>query len=387
MIIMEEPYISDVLQLTAKNLNIPVLKNDAVKKLGISTSLNYLADAEAISGIKNNPNIRVYSNSENSINWISENLSFTSLPSQIEVFKDKAKFRNLISKMYPNFFFKEIEMSELEHFCLEGIKFPFVIKPTVGFLSLGVYVVNSMEEWGNIVKGIKADTKKFDGLFPIEVMNSSNFIIEEFIEGKEFAVDVYFDENSKPVILNIFEHPFVGLDDVSDRVYISSKEIILNNIGKFQPILEKIGELTALKNFPMHIELRVSENGVVPIEVNPMRFAGWCTTDLGYYAYGINLYEYYFENKKPDWPEILKDKEGILYYFAMADIPKSIDNKSILSFDYASFMRNFSNPLEVRKIDYKNNPLFAIVFAQTNDYTEVETILKLDITKYIKGEI
>lgn len=58
-----------------------------------------------------------------------------------------------------------------------------------------------------------------------------------------------------------------------------------------------------LKNFPAHIEIRIDKNGNInPIEVNPLRFGGWCTTgDISWYAYGFNSYEYFLKGKKPDW--------------------------------------------------------------------------------------
>jgi hypothetical protein len=41
-----------------------------------------------------------------------------------------------------------------------------------------------------------------------------------------------------------------------------------------------IGKATEISNFPVHIKVRVDKSGnVIPIEVNPMRFAG-CTTDI-----------------------------------------------------------------------------------------------------------
>lgn len=35
-------------------------------------------------------------------------------------------------------------------------------------------------------------------------------------------------------------------------------------------------------NFPVHVEIRVKEDKICPIEFNPMRFAGLCTTDIAY---------------------------------------------------------------------------------------------------------
>jgi len=126
-------------------------------------------------------------------------------------------------------------------------------------------------------------------------MNFSKFIIEECIEGDEFAIDAYYNPSGKPVILNILRHPFSSDTDVSDRVYYTSKEIIMEHLDTFRNTLESIGGIACLSSFPVHVEVRVDQYGkVIPIEFNPMRFAGWCVTDIAYSAYGINTYEYYF---------------------------------------------------------------------------------------------
>ncbi len=97
--------------------------------------------------------------------------------------------------------------------------------------------------------------------------------------------------------------------DVRDRIYTTSKLIIEENLADFTDFAGKIGKLAQLKNFPVHIEVR-RENGVLmPIEVNPMRFGGWCTTaDISHLAYGFNPYLCYFLQEKPNWDEALKRK-------------------------------------------------------------------------------
>ena len=100
-------------------------------------------------------------------------------------------------------------------------------------------------------------------------------------------------------------------DDVSDRLYITSADIIRKYQPVFTEFLEKLGKLANLKNFPLHAEVRIDSGGrLLPIEINPMRFGGMCTTaDLASRAYGYNLYEYCFGQKEPAWEELLKGRE------------------------------------------------------------------------------
>lgn len=385
MFILEEPYVSPLLLETAEKNRFSILTNSIADKFKNSYNLNILSEKSAINLFNSDENPLIYSNSENSINWVMNNFGNSNLAKNIKLFKDKNKFRELLSSIYPDFFFREYGIDELEALNIDTIVKPFIIKPTVGFLSLGVYTVSSNEEWNNTLSALKENINKFAEMFPADVVNYSKFIIEEFIEGEEFAVDAYFSKSGKPVILNIFQHPFVSENDVSDRVYITSKEIIENNLERFSDLLSKIGKLSDLKSFPMHIELRVSKSGkIVPIEINPMRFAGWCCTDTAYFAYGINVYEYYFNQLEPDWENILKGKDGNIYYMAIAEVPSNIKNSDIEDFQYSSFLNNFSNILEVRKIDYKEKPLFAIIFGQTEGNKEINEILSLKMNNYIK---
>lgn len=383
MIILDNPYVSPLLEDTVAKKSYPVLSNEMARSLSKFDMMNVLSDEAAVDLLKGEKNPQLYSNSENAINWISTHLNFSELPQKIELFKNKAEFRRLLKEIYPDFYFFESGFDSLSTLDTEKIRFPVVLKPCVGFLSMGVYIIRDAEEWADVIKNLRDDIEKFRGQFPTEVVDASSFIVEELINGEEFAIDAYFDKDGKPVILNIFKHPFSDETDVSDRVYFTSGEIIKSNHDRFESLLSQIGSLAQLRNFPLHMEVRVDGERVVPIEINPMRFAGWCVTDLAYFAYGIDVYEYYFEQKTPDWEKILKEKGCEFYYFTIAEVPVSVDKSMIREVDYDGFLKNISHPLEVRKIDYRRHPIFAIVFAKTDDYSEMSNILKKDMRDFI----
>lgn len=383
MIILDNPYVSPLLEDTVAKKSYPVLSNEMARSLSKFDMMNVLSDEAAVDLLKGEKNPQLYSNSENAINWISTHLNFSELPQKIELFKNKAEFRRLLKEIYPDFYFFESGFDSLSTLDTEKIRFPVVLKPCVGFLSMGVYIIRDAEEWADVIKNLRDDIEKFRGQFPTEVVDASSFIVEELINGEEFAIDAYFDKDGKPVILNIFKHPFSDETDVSDRVYFTSGEIIKSNHDRFESLLSQIGSLAQLRNFPLHMEVRVDGERVVPIEINPMRFAGWCVTDLAYFAYGIDVYEYYFEQKTPDWEKILKEKGSEFYYFTIAEVPVSVDKSMIREVDYDGFLKNISHPLEVRKIDYRRHPILAIVFAKTDDYSEMSNILKKDMRDFI----
>jgi hypothetical protein len=140
---------------------------------------------------------------------------------------------------------------------------------------MGVYRVNNEREWPGTIQGILAEVEQIQGLYPAEVMNPGSFIIEQAVTGEEFAVDAYFTSSGEPVVVGIMKHAFSSDQDVSDRVYTTTRPIIEKNLEDFTVFARDLGRLTWVRNFPVHIELRRDEVGkLFPIEVNPLRFVG-----------------------------------------------------------------------------------------------------------------
>ena len=318
MILLEQPYVSDYLIETIRNNSFSVLGTDTARQSLPETMLT--SEHEAIRRYTNE-NELFYINSENAINWITTNLPDTKLAAMVELCKNKASFRKKLKSLFPNYFFEECSFDRLSTLDVASLKFPLILKPSVGFLSFGVYPVHNADEWESTIHTLNIEMNKIKGIFPSNVVDSNNFIIEELIEGEEFAIDAYFDSCGKATILNIFKHPFFNNKDVSDRAYFTSKEIVETHLEPFQRTLDEIGETVDFQNFPCHIELRVNKNAIIPIEINPLRFCGWCITDIAQHAWGINVYEYFLKQLKPDWNRILSQSDNQLYYFTIADVP------------------------------------------------------------------
>jgi len=385
MIIIEKPYVSEFLIDTIVQNDWSVLDNDAVDEADIEEdAFEIVSTEDAAKHYLTQEYPLIYSNSENSVAWVLQNLPDSKLSSYIKLFKDKIAFREMLQEMYPDFYFKSATLDELKNMQPADIRLPVVIKPAVGFLSFGVHTVNDFKEWKDVIGKIEKEMRQAAMMYPQNVVNASKFIIEELIVGEEYAVDAYYNRDGEPEILNIFQHPFFNSQDVKDRIYITSAGIMIKYMAKFLLLLRDIGQKNDIKNFPMHIELRVKEDGtIVPIEINPMRFAGWCTTDVAKYAWGINPYECFYNQEMPDWNSILAAAGKDVYYFSMAEVPMGMDRSKIEGFDYGRYLSNFSNVLEVRRINPKENPLFAIIFGSTTCKDEVVRILSLKTEDYV----
>jgi len=388
MILIDQPYVSDFLINTIKKNNFQIISTPEAKSLVSDNSLNWITEEEAKIIFVKKPNTPIYSNSENAINWVNNNLAFSKLPTQIQIFKNKIKFRELLKEIYPNYFFKGIKFYELDNLSLENLKFPFIIKPSVGFFSVGVHKVEKTDEWPQILNKIKLEVAAIEGLYPNEVIDTSQFIIEEYIEGEEYAIDCYFNKNGEAIVLNILHHVFSSGKDVSDRVYSTSKKIIEKYIIQVEKFLNKIGNKAHLKNFPIHVEIRIDKNSnIIPIEINPLRFGGWCTTgDLSWYAYEINSYECFLYQKKPNWTEILKTKTNKKYSVIVLDNNSGYKENDIDYFDYKKLLTDFEKSLILRKVDFNQYPIFGFLFTENNDGNEKELIriLRSNLKEYIK---
>ena len=385
MFIIEKPYVSEYLIDTIINHDWAVLENSTIEECGMEEDAFRLWSSEkATNNYLQQEYPLIYSNSENGISWVLENLPQSNLASYIKVFKDKYLFRETFKDMFPDFYYHTFEYLDINYVNKDEFKFPLVLKPSVGFLSFGVHVIKDISEWDNEVKNLNKEIASNKSLYAKDVVNSTNMLIEELVTGEEFAIDAYFDRNGIPIILNIFKHLFKDENDVRDRLYVTSASIMVQYMAKFALFLKEIGDKLDIKNFPLHLEVKIRENGeIFPIEINPMRFAGWCTTDIAKYAWGINVYECFNAQLHPDWNTIIEKAGKETYYFSMIEIPSGYPRSSIRDFKYQEYLAHFSNVLELRHVNFKSNALFGIVFGKTDDEKELQRILSLDTSKYI----
>lgn len=376
MIILEEPYISENLLQYVEATGMAVLNNNVAQKaLDKYPALNIQSDEKLASIYHNGVDKNIYTISEYALDWVNNNLQDNELSRQISVSKDKTLFRKTCSSIYPDFNFLEISYDDLFSFDISSIELPIVLKPSVGFLSAGVYTVNNSQDWANAIADIKCNFLKTAELFPDSVVLDNRFILESYIKGKEFAIDLYFN-GIEPVIVNIFEHPFVSDTDVKDRLYQSNKTIFDQYLPLFSEHLSLINQKLKLKNIPVHVEVRVEDGKVVPIEINPLRFAGLCLNELHQHIAGKHPLEYYLSKTTPDYEQMWRGKEDETYAFAVFERPENALNMKL---DMEKLKQNFSEILEIRENHNPKLNIFAFVLFKTKSDSEQNNILNLNV--------
>ncbi len=382
MIILEKPYVSGPLVSYLEKSRIPVLKNEMSELLTKQGhNLNLLNDNEFVE--RYHQTGKLYAVSENALVWLYPHLAGSELIEKVKIVKDKGAFRHICAKIFPDFFYKEVEMNDLHSLSPDALPLPIVIKPAVGFLSVGVYIVRDKEEWHKAIDDIDKNFAKQCAVFPETVVKSGKFVLEEFIQGEEYAVDAYFDKEGNPNIINIFHHIFKSETDVSDRLYCMSKDIFEKNYGAFNRFLTDLNGVLGLRDFPMHVEFRVDKNSgkAIPIEVNPLRFAGMCLNDLTRHSCGLLPVQAYFEGIHPDYATMWNGIEDDVFSFIVLDKPY----ETTKAIDFEKIKKHFHGVVETRDIMNPAMSVWGFLFMKTDKAhrDELNEILNSDLTEFM----
>lgn len=382
MIILDKPYVSTLLSSSLQHLGTPVLKVGDVQ-IPREEELTVLGEALFFEQLEKTSAPLLF-NSENGLTTLMRYLPESKFAEWTSLFKNKAEFRRRMTKVYPSFYFREVSIQDLNEIPLENIPFPIIIKPVIGYSSVGVYRIDCMDDWYNTVEKLKGDISDSASAYPKDVIDSQTVIIEELIQGEEYAVDAYFTKEGKPVILNLFKRMFANDRDMSDRIYYTSKQVLKETLAPIASFLEKLGDIDSLASFPLHFEVRITKEGqVIPIEVNPFRFAGIGTTELGVHAYGVNVYDYYFNQLEPNWEEKIEAMDNAIYSFLCAEFDPSLALETIRTVDHESFQQQFNEILDYRYMNYKEYPIFSVVFFKQSTFDENKRLLTLDLSEFI----
>ncbi|HKK69738.1 MAG TPA: ATP-grasp domain-containing protein [Candidatus Krumholzibacteria bacterium] len=385
MFILDEPYVSPQLRRAATDLGAPVLDNRCARRELDGVGL--VADDAFAEHYLRSDRPRLYTNSENSLGWIREHLSGTDLPAQVEALKDKVRFRELLADLDPDYRFEQVRLEALDSVDPTWFGGPFVAKPAVGFFSLGVQIVEDPRDWPAAAGRLRDAGERFRGLYPDAVLELDRFVLEQVIEGDEFAVDAYYDRDGAVTIVNVLEHPFAHGADVSDRVYRVRPAVIERTHDLFVEHLGELGRRAGLRDVPIHVEFRIAADGTVrPIEANPMRFGGWCATDIATHGWGLCPYTTFLRDERPDWTRLCEEGQGWTTALVVADLPADLDRTRVTSIDYEAFAARFSRPLELRRVEDPRHPVFAFLFVRVRDdeLDQLDAVLHADLTEYVR---
>lgn len=390
MVIIDEPYASPVLLRWLSTSQHPVLgsafsrrQSEALVAEG-AAPLALVGDAEAVKRLEAGE--RVYTNSENALAWILERVDNPVLTDAIELFKDKAAMREKLAPLNPGLFYTTVNRRELEAINVDDLPLPVVLKPAVGFCSMGVYVIEERDDWAEAVADIARREDGWHSRYPESVVGSEVYVIEGYLGGTEYALDMYYDEDGKAHILNILRHDFAGPDDTSDRLYLTDQALVEEWEARFTDWLDRVNEVVGARSIPVHVELRVDGDTIAPIEFNPLRFAGLGGTDVAYYGVGLRTYEAFLEDESVDLSALYGAHPGKVYSMSLLNPAPQADLAQ--PFDGQAFCERFSHVLAYLPFDPETVGFYGFLFLETDaegaGAAERDFLLRDDLMDFVR---
>ena len=382
MIVLEEPYVSEPLVAWLEESGHPVLDNAPARDLAAQgRALNLVPEDEAARRL--GAGERVYANSENALAWIVDHVDNPGLVHAIQLFKDKARMREELKPLDPDLFFRTCSVDELFKLDFDKLETPFVLKPSVGFCSMGVHAVHDRDDWQRALSDIAQNASAWHDLYPESVVGTGSFMLEGYLEGTEYALDAYFDETGAAHVLDVLRHDFAGPADTSDRLYVTSPALVRENAALFESWLDRVNARVGARNFPVHVEVRVRDGHVSPIEFNPLRFAGLGGTDVSWLGYGFRTYAAFLDDEVPAWDDAFRGKEGKVYSMSLLTPPAGAPAGA--RFDYDAFEGRFSHVLGMWRFDVDRVGSYGFLFLETDQDTadELEFVKTCDLTEFL----
>ena len=316
--------------------------------------------------------------SEASLEIVKEKLSDKSKKNAIDCLKDKHKFREILSVIYPNYQYKKIKFDDIKTL---KINKKTVLKPIKGCFGTAVKIIDENSNLKLISQEIKEEVDKNSGVLSESVLSHDDFLLEDYIMGEEYAVDMFFDEKGEPHIVNIYHHPMPKIDAYLHMIYYTSKDVFDRIYDSAMDFFRKLNNILNVKNFVLHGEFKFNEE-LFPIEINAMRYGGMGLGNMIYYSVGVNPYECFKNGESPDWDAIWKKHKNDNFAFFIAYNGTHV-NFLTQEPDIDKLKRDFTEILCEQTFDYKTQLVFGIFCIKENT-ANLQKLLTIDFNDYFR---
>ena len=296
----------------------------------------------------------------------------------VNAMKDKFLFRQLLKDIYPEMAFDHISFDEIEHLKLSGKK---ILKPVKGCFGTAVKTIDENTDLKKVSMEIKEEIGKNSSVLSESVLSQTEFILEDYIEGDEYAVDMFYDSSGRPHIVNIYYHPIPKHEEYLHMVYYTNKSIFDRIYERAIDFLEQLNSKLNLYNIALHSEFKLSEN-LTPIEINAMRFGGMGLGNMVYHSVNINPYQCFIEEQSPNWNEIWAQHPNSNYVYFIAYNGTKIDVEYKQP-DVPKLEHHFSKIINRTLFDYKKQLAFGVYTLEEN-LEKVNRFLEIDFNEYFK---
>lgn len=300
----------------------------------------------------------------------------------IDSFRDKYKFRQLLSGIFPQFSFQCMTLTELSSFKIANNK-KFIVKPAVGFMGVGARVIDATTDLENVRNAITQELAKYASIYP--GLFSCEVIVEEYIgDGDEYAVDMFYGEDGSVNIVNIYCHPEARRQEYLQMLYYTSQDIFAKYYIPIVDFFVALNKKLKITSLPIHAEFKLDATGnLVPIEFNSCRFGGMGLADLTYYAFSFSPIKAYFDNHQPDWQKIWQQHEGKYFCWILGYNAADFDVKTLQP-NHEKFLQMLPQNAQVlayEKLDHTKLPGFALAYLVCDHKEDLEAILAIEFNE------
>ncbi|WP_455169698.1 ATP-grasp domain-containing protein [Aegicerativicinus sediminis] len=316
--------------------------------------------------------------SEASLELVKNKIDDTAKKQAINLLKDKYNFREILTNIYPDYQFEKIKFDSIK-----GLKIDkkTVLKPSKGCFGTAVKIIDESSDLIKVSKEIELEIQKNSSVLSSNVLSQNDFILEDYISGEEYAIDMFYNENGEPHIVNIYYHPLPRVEAYLHMIYYTSKEIFDKIYDKAIAFFKQLNKILNVKNFVIHSEFKYDKE-LIPIEINSMRFGGMGLGNMIYHTIGVNPYEYFIHGKSPNWKEIWAKNANDIYAFFIAYNGTKID-KSANEPNLEKLRLAFTEILREEIFDYKKQLAFGIFCIKENKQN-IKKLLEIEFNDYFK---
>lgn len=334
------------------------------------------------SKLRFSPRDKVYVPSETSLSLVMDRLDDSTTVAGIRILKDKYLCREALSGLFPDFYFAKCDLDAIKDLKITDKK--LVIKPRKGFFGTGVRFADMNTDLIKLTTEIRAEVAAYSRFFPESILSAAEYVIEELIQGEEYAVDMYFDAAGKAEIMNIYHHPVPLNPEYAHLMYYSNSKLFDEHLQAFTQFFDSFGAILNLKNFPLHAEFKLINGGFIPIEFNPMRYGGFGLADLAFNSYGFHPIAAYYSGNAVDWSDVWSTRAELSYAFILAYNGKDVDLGSMQP-DHVKFRAYLQERVEIMDyvtLDFKHNPVFAIAYVKSSDGDKLNSLLATEFSDF-----
>ena len=173
--------------------------------------------------------------------------------------------------------FREIGFDEDLNEKIQGLNFPMIVKAVDSSGSRGITRVNSADEFENALKAVKSVTR------------TDHYIVEEFIEGKEFGAQAFVQTGKLKFAIPHGDYVFQG-DTGVPIGHFAPYELSKDIIDDAEEQLEKAIKAMGLNNCAINADFILKDDKTYVLELGG-RSGATCLAELVSIYYGFDYYE------------------------------------------------------------------------------------------------